>query len=204
MKARNRRRRKGAKISLPGGAAPIPQRSAKPKRAPAEDSRATVIATRLRHAGLPDNPEARRDALDPRRGCAAGRFTLTLPDEQGERLWRAVQHIRATTHAYRTVIGAPAPHPQSLRILLPTPEMHADASTPALDVRSEAERYTDALTAWTHLQTWLCHASAAARAAVARHVVDEIDAPVRDGAALIDALECVAEGMAGKVVQVRT
>lgn len=139
-----------------------------------------------------------RDTRAPWNGCEAGRAMARLIGDERERgaLWDAIQHMRAVWLAYDRAMVAPHRHAQCLRLLAPTEAMQADASTPPSDPRSEAERYRQAKAARETVARWL-------RGVVVRDamicisvVID--DARCRDAEALIRALRCVADGMAGR------
>lgn len=198
---RRANKRRAAAISLPGEpraehVARQPDGRVKP-----EDARKTVIEARIRQCGIKDTPDARRDMADPMLGCAIGRALSGKANRAA--LWEAVCHARRTVAAYDHACGAPRRHPQVLRILAPRDVMHADAASPALDMRTPEERDRQAVAAWARMHGWLMHCDGAARTAFHRAVIDEIDAPIRDLPGVLNVLACIAEGMAGETVRVR-
>ena len=202
-----RKRRKGkgrAKTTLPGGEV-IQSQPAADKRQPKEDPMQTVLDARRRFMG------DKADKVDLRSAMAGddlGRALLKAPpvldgiDGKPHEaytaaiLWDAVTHMRRTVAAYDRACGAPARHPKCLSILTPPDHLEATAETPAFDDRPEAERNRAAVSAYMTLQGWLDHADRAARTACLRAVVD--DAGVSDLPGIILALQCVADGRAGR------
>lgn len=131
-------------------------------------------------------------------GCEAGRAVMRHTDAPEARaaLFAAVQHMRIVTARYDQAIGAPSRHAASLRILLPVEELHADASSPAIDGRTAEERDRAAVAAYMRLDGWLMHSDGRAISEAKRVCLD--DGPVKDQAGLMLALACVADGLAGR------
>ena len=136
-------------------------------------------------------------------GCAVGRKLMLDHISDRADLWEAVKHMRRVVVAYDRSIGAPSRHAQCLRIMAPTEQMQADASSPAPDLREPEERDRQAQAAWMALKGWLSHADYAAREACKRAVVDEPDEPITDWTGVVLALRCVCEGIKGQAVKVR-
>ena len=202
-----RKRRKGkarAKTSLPGGVT-VEQIASTDKRKPKEDPMQTVLDARRRFMGDKADKVDLRSAMT---GDDLGRALLKAPpvldgidgkpDEAYTTaiLWEAVTHIRRTVAAYDRACGAPARHPKCLSILTPPDRLEATAESPAWDDRPQEERDRAAVSAYMALQGWLGHTDARARSACIRAVVD--DAGVSDLPGIILALQCVADGRAGR------
>ena len=130
-KAQRKRRKNRAKasITLPGGEA-VPQ----------------THPTDSVFAGN-DGPKDEGASGDPLWGCSVGRLILSEPEQRRPDLWNATQHARATQLAYDRAIGAPNRHATCLRILAPSEAMHADASSPAPDYRTDDDKYRQAISA---------------------------------------------------------
>ena len=204
-----RAQRRAAEAGLIPELAPIkPQRRrGRPRKreseTPGEDIRS--LETRARHAGitLPKDGVAREKVLRDLRaawhGCLAGRMMARAADHDRERadLWDAIQYIRRTQAAYDRAIGAPNRHAQVLRLMAPPSELHADAASPPIDLRSDAERAEQARRAMKILQSWLRLAEAAAGPAMTL-VVD--DQPGCTPAVLMRTLRIVSDGIRGKGV----
>lgn len=202
-----RKRRKGrarAKTSLPGGVT-VEQTSSTDQRKPKEDPMQTVLDARRRFMGDKADKVDLRSAMT---GDDLGRALLRSPpvldgiDGKPDEvyttaiLWEAVTHIRRTVAAYDRACGAPARHPKCLSILTPPDRLEATAESPAWDDRPQEERDRAAVSAYMALQGWLGHTDARARSACIRAVVD--DAGVSDLPGIILALQCVADGRAGR------
>lgn len=195
-----------------------------------KDADVPALEARCRHAGLavikvPEKPERpeddtkdaramRRKALLARsaqlrdmraqwRGCEAGRALASEVKEEGLRtqLWDAIQHMRRTVLAYDRALGAPNRHATCLRIMLPSETMEANAATPAIDVRTDEEKYRQAISGWMGMHGWLGYVEGRAASVTLRTVIE--DQPCRDPKALVRALHCVADGIAGRKVQYR-
>lgn len=154
----------------------------------------------------------------PMAGCNAGRAIMLhtmneaamrahFPDldfaERGKAalelrqdLFNAVTHMRRVQAVYERAIGAPSRYAKSLQILLPVDEMHADASTPPLDTRTDEERLRSATSAYMAIQGWLGYVDNAAASECKAVCLD--DARVRDSAGLVLALLAIADGCAGR------
>lgn len=199
--AEKRRRKRRAKITLPGGAE-IPQPAAQGRRTDLEARSApeTAITARLRIVGMSDTPENRKAARDPLLGCAVGRrIKSDAPATRQADLWQAVQHMRRVWTAYDRAIGAPNRHAQCLRILAPSETMTTEGFI--FDDREPAERDRAAISAWMTLQGWLDHVDRPARSAAIAAVVD--DQAITNWPGILAALECINEGIKGLRVMVR-
>lgn len=200
--AEKRRRKRRAKITLPGGAE-VPQRIEGPGRPRklAEDARQTALQARMRVYAGKDGPKDERASGEPLWTCAAGRSVMGRPDQLT--LWDAICWARGVTAAYGRAIGAPQRHAKSLSILTPADIMHADATTPPADLREPEEVYRQAVAAWVRLKGWMHYCDYPARAAFVSAVMDEDDREVSDTEGLINVLLCISEGKAGNKVTLR-
>jgi hypothetical protein len=81
--------------------------------------------------------------------------------------------------------------------------MTADASSPAPDLRSDDDRYRQAISAYMTLRGWLGYVEGAAQSTVIRAVVDEPDDEVRDWPTVRRALLCVVDGIKGRRITPR-
>lgn len=238
-KAERARRKKAARISMPGGEV-IDQRIEGPgrPRVVAEDPRKTALEARCRQSTnlMPkravesemaalqralalDDERVRRDvvdaiskrvgemrmkaAFDQKQGDSVGRMILTEPEANRAELWNAAQHARATQLAYDRAIGSPRRHAQVARILAPADAMHADASSPAPDFRSEDDKYRQAISAQMRVEGWIGHTDAQAISAFKQAVINDPDGPVKDWAGVLNCLRCIAEGLRGEVIKAR-
>lgn len=200
-----RRRRKRAKITLPGGEQ-IDQKPTGRDRThtnQAEDARKTALQARTRVFGAPATQDAKKASGDPLWGCSVGRMLLAEPDTHRADLWNAAQHARKTQLAYDRAIGAPSRHAQCLRILLPLAAMEADASSPAPDFRTEEDRNRQAVSAQMRLEGWIGHTDNRAVSAFKQSVINDPDGPIRDWHGVINCLWSIVEGLAGQKVQAR-
>ncbi|MGN7867774.1 hypothetical protein [Paracoccus sp. 22332] len=170
---------------------------------PSDPDEDTREARKARHQARLARSAQLRDMRAVWLGCSAGRAIASVARDEGTRknLWDAAQHMRRTVLAYDRALGAPNRHATCLRIMLPTETLQADATTPATDPRTDEERYHQAVNAWMAMHGWLGHVDARAASIALRTVVE--DQPCRDPAALVRALHCVADGIAGRKVQYR-
>ena len=168
------------------------------------EEQSLVLAARCRQMGLPVTQEAMIAMRSQMAGCHAGQAILRHVDgaEDRSRLFAAVTHIRRVQARYDASIGAPRRHAVCLRLLVPLDATETSADAPAYDDRSEEERARSAVSAWMAVHGWLGFASRAAASQVWRSCVD--DEPVRDVIGLLDGLRCVAEGLAGERIAVRS
>ena len=200
---RQAKRRRAAAVSLAGEApAQQPARYPNGKIKP-EDARKTALQARIRVFGGDDTPEGQKAASDPLWGCSVGRLILCEPEHLRGNLWDAAQHARKTQAAYDRAIGAPSRHAQCLRILAPVDAMQADAASPAPDDRSVEERVRDATRAQMQVEGWISYADGRAVSAFKRHVIDDIDGPIRDWEGVKNCLMCISEGLSGNKLTVR-
>jgi hypothetical protein len=134
----------------------------------------------------------------PMAGCNAGRAIMQYTTDASLRadLFAAVTHMRRVQVAYDRALGAPSRNAKCLQILLPVDEMHADATTPPIDTRTDEERVRSATSAYMAIQGWLGYVDNAA-ASECKAVCIE-DARVRDKAGLMLALAAIADGCAGR------
>lgn len=194
---KRRKRARQAYITLAGGETAT-QRPAQGQRERKQPADQMAIHARMRQTGMTAE-QARHEMA----GCTVGRKLMLdhIPDRAD--LWEAAKHMRRVVVAYDRSIGAPNRHAQCLRIMLPTEEMQADASSPAPDLREPEERDRAAQAAWMALKGWLSHADHSAREACTRCVVDEPDEPVSDWCGVVLALRCVSEGVKGQKITLR-
>lgn len=195
-----RKRRKKARITLPGGEA-IPQRpTGKDRRhtnQPAEDARATVAAARQRHTGIKDA----KDAIQPICGTDLGLCIrhMTTGDDRAalENTWAA---ISATHRNYRLLYIGNTGNPQGAAIAMVPEPMQADQSL-RVDIRSPEERVNAAKSAWaaweakiaalpTPLHKWALRA--ALNGFMGEAVLWKDQAPTDKGRVAVQALRMVA------------
>lgn len=207
-KRARRQRKKAAAITL-AGQPPIPQPVRAGRRSDLEAARSaheTALSARARHLGRPSTDEGLKAVSGPEYGCAVGAAIMADQIDAGQQsdLWQAVCHIRRVWLAYDRAVGAPSRHAKCLRILAPTEAMEATASSPAPDMRSPEDRERQAVAAWMALRGWMAHADHAAQSAAIAHIVDVVEAPLRDYQAVKRALLCVVEGIKGLPIKCRS
>lgn len=193
-----KRKRASRKISLAGAPSVTPRPTA--GRPPKEDATRVVIDARLRIAGKPDTRENRDAMKSQLQGCAIGRALEARGGKDQPELWRAVEHMRRTYAAYRGANSLPSPHPIVARMLSPTDAIETSAEAPPADLRSDEERARAATSAYMRLNGWLGYTDSASRAEAWRVIIVEPApdmAPIGDLTAIIRALQCVVDGMAG-------
>jgi hypothetical protein len=164
----------------------------------AEDAQAVVLTARLRQMTLPDTDDNRAAVRSAMAGCAVGRRIMATVANDRQALWGAVCHIRQAYAAYGRALGSPPRHAQCLRILAPTGALHADAATPAPDLRDDATRARHAVSAYMAVHAAWGYTDKPAQSACIRAVVDEPDGPVTDWQGVASALLCVADMLAGR------
>lgn len=162
-----------------------------------------ALKARCRQRGVAETSANIRDSRAPWWGCEAGRAMAGAVEAHDERvrLWDAIQHMRRVVAAYDAAIGAPRRHAKCLRLLVPQSALEATADTPPLDIRTTEDRHRQAVAAYMRLEGWLAHVDRAAMAETKRVVWDDVAA--RDARGLIAALECVADGVAGRKLAYR-
>lgn len=167
------------------------------------DADIPAYAARCRHNGMPVNDATIRAAKAEWMGCNAGKAMASVVQGEAERkeLWGAIHHMRKVQLAYDRAIGAPSRHAQCLRIMLPLEALHADATTPPADLRTDEDKHRQAVSAWMQLQGWLGCADAVSSSICKRVVIDDERCP--DAAAMVKALHCVADGVAGRRIVYR-
>ena len=203
-KAERKRRKIAARISLSGGET-VPQRIDGPGRPRnmAEDARKSALETRQRLFPKAGSGKGQTPPGDPLWGCSVGRLILTEPEHHRPELWNATQHARATQLAHDRAIGAPNRHATCLRILAPSDAMHADASSPAPDYRTEDDKYRQAIAAQMRVEGWIGHTDNRAVSAFKQAVINDPDGPVKDWPGVLACLRCIAEGLKGETVKAR-
>ena len=167
------------------------------------DAYGETMATRCRHAGVDPTAKNLRDQSAPWRGCIAGRCMSAHAedDEERQRLWSAILHIRQTWANFDRAIGAPLRHAKCARMEFLPEEMSADATTPPKDERTDDEKQRSAVSAKMAVEGWLGYTDTLAMSETKRVVLD--DAPVRDWIGLMSGLRCVADGWAGERMRYR-
>ena len=199
-KAAKRRARKDRSrmISLPG-ADPVESRATGRDRRHTnqpEDPSMTALQSRCRRDGVKPTDEAIREMRAQWHGCNAGRAMASVtPPAERQDMWDAIQHMRRVVTAYDASLGAPRRHAVCLRLLVPSEPLEADAATPPLDDRSDADKQRQAVSAWMMMFGWLNWTDKAAAREALRVVVD--DERCRDADGLVTALRCVSDGIKG-------
>lgn len=162
-----------------------------------------VIAARCRQMGKDTDEASIRAAKAEWMGCNAGKAMISVVTGEAERkeLWAAIHHMRRVQIAYDRALGAPSRHAQCLRIMLPTEQMQADAASPPADLRTEDDKHRQAVSSWMQLQGWLGYADKQAAGICKRVVIDDERCP--NAAAMVTALHCVADGVAGRRIVYR-
>ena len=164
---------------------------------PSVDHRKTTLEARCRRAGLDVTEEAMREVSAPWAGCEAGQAMAqeVSAEDKRARLWDAIQHVRRVYAAYDRAMGAPSRHAQSLRIMLPSDEMHADAASPPLDMRDDEQRQDDAERHWARVQGLIGRYGRYTATITERCVVD--NQRCENATAMVLALQNVADAMQG-------
>lgn len=202
------------------GIAPVPKRIKRGKarmaqiRHTRQDDDMSALEVRAKHRGVdlvtvdPEAPgkeraEAARersaqlrDLRAPWHGCNAGKAMADVtPEQDRQRLWGAICHIRKVWTNFDRAIGAPRRHAVCLRLMAPTEPLEADAATPPLDLRTDVEKDRDARRAMRRLQGWLREAGVAAGMCVGVVVDDE---KCRSPERLVSVLRIIARGLDGQ------
>jgi hypothetical protein len=142
--AERKRRKKAARISLPGGEA-IPQRApTDPKRERQRDPTETVARARIRQTGILDPKEA----LQPINGTDMGRCIrhMVTGDDRANMV-NAWAGLSASHRNFRLLVIGQTGDPQGAAIpMLPEP-METDPSL-RVDMRSHEERIASAKASW--------------------------------------------------------
>lgn len=196
-----RRARREADTGLPD-IEPIKRREGNGRKSRAgvsRDASVPVLIGRCLRRGVDPTPDEIRESRAPWWGCEAGR-AMARHSAAGDResLWGAIQHMRRVTAAYDAACGAPRRHAVCLRLLTPPDRLEVTAETPPLDDRPDAERSRAAVSAWMAMHSWLGRADKVDAGEALRVVID--DTPARNPAGLVQALRCVADGVAGRRV----
>lgn len=180
--------------------APVPRkrkagraRMAEIRATPQEDASLPAIAARCRRAGKEMNDDTMRDMRAPWNGCEAGMAMAREVKTEAERvaLWGAIQHVRMTYTRYARTEGLPIRSAQCLRILVPTDAMHADAASPAIDLRSVEERHAAAERSWRQVELLLSRRGRATEGIAKRCILD--DTPCENATAMVLALRNVSD-----------
>ena len=148
-KAERKRRKKAAQITMPGGEA-IPQRiegAGRPRKT-AEEPRQSALKTRLRIAGIPDTPEARKDAVAPAFGSDVGLcINATLKGDEATKAWETFSALSASHRAYQLHYIGQTGNPQCAAIAMIPEPMETDQSL-RVDLRTHDERVRAAKASW--------------------------------------------------------
>lgn len=201
-KAEKKRRRKAAKVTLPGCESK-PQHRAGAK--PAEDPRKTALQARCRVSGRVDTPEAMDAARAPLWGCDVGRcIAEAAPRDQIGRAWETWCKITSARRNWlQRAIGTTG-DPANSNMPMLSEAMETDASA-TVDTRTSEERDRDAKRAhlfWSDLidgLPWLVQ-RAHLRAAVQNMGGPwwQEGKPTQKGRHLVRALLAVADMAEGK------
>lgn len=200
MTSRAERKRKKRKTAAsPFDLAPTPRREADGRPARDKSPDRQTLEARCARLGLPVNAGTLRDARAPWYGCAAGQAMASAASDHNDRLrlWDAITHMRRTVAAYDAAIGAPRRHAVCMNILTPSEPMQADAASPAPDMRDDATKARQAVSAYMRLQGALDIDKASG--SVAKAVVID-DAPCKSPALLIAALSRVSNLISGNQI----
>jgi hypothetical protein len=151
-----RRRRKKARITLPGGQ----QIDQKPtgrervdvgQRKQAEDPRQSALKTRLRISGIPDTPEARKAAVAPDFGHDVGLCVRAiLKGDDAAKAWDTFAALSASFRAYQLHYIGQTGNPQCAAIAMIPEPMETDPSL-RVDLRTHDEKVRAAKASW---QAW--------------------------------------------------
>ena len=148
-KAERKRRKKAAQITMPGGEA-IPQRiegAGRPRKT-AEEPRQSALKTRLRIAGIPDTPEARKYAVAPAFGSDVGLcINATLKGDEATKAWETFSALSASHRAYQLHYIGQTGNPQCAAIAMIPEPMETDQSL-RVDLRTHDERVRAAKASW--------------------------------------------------------
>lgn len=203
-RAKKRRLRQSTMQDDPHAIAPITRRQPSGRR-PSKHVKQDIetLKSRCIQMGKSITPANLREMRAPWWGCAAGRTIgqAVLADADRQDLWAAIVHMRRVITAYDAALDVPKRHAVCLRLLAPVDEMRADADTPAPDLRDAKQKYDQAISAWTRLDTWLAYTDKPAMSEAKRVVWD--DAICVDPEGLMSALRCVSDGLKGKRMQYR-
>ena len=162
------------------------------------DASTEPLKARCRQMGKSINRANLREMRAPWWGCYAGRVigNTAMGDAERQELWNAIQAMRAITVAFDASVGAPRRHAACLRLLAPTDEFSADATTPPVDTRSDEDKARAAEARWMAMHGWLGWTDSAAASVAKRCVLDDLACV--DADALLRALRCVADGLADR------
>lgn len=195
-----KRRAKKAKNVTPFDLAETPRKqpNGRARRTEAQgDPRTDQLDARCRQHGEKPTSETRRKMLAPWNGFPEGAAIETATGEAAkQRLWNASQHMVKTWTVYYRAHTMPSPYARCMSILQPTDEMQADAASPALDERDDAEKQRDSVTAKMRVEGWLGRISAFSARECKQVVLNGRD--IKDAAGLLAALRVVADGLDGR------
>lgn len=153
MTAGERRRRRKAKITLPGGQ----QIDQKPtgrdrinvgQRKHAEDARRAPLEARCRVAGISPTPEALKAAVAPDFGHDVGLcIRAVLSGDDATKAWDAFSHLSASYRNYMTLYVGTTGNPQCAAIAMIPDPMETDPSL-RVDLRTHDEKVRAAKASW--------------------------------------------------------
>ena len=148
--AEKRRRKKAAKITLPGGAE-IPQRATGRDRRHTnqpEDARKGPLEARLRVAGICPTAEAIKAAVAPAFGHDVGLCinAITKGDE-ATKAWDTFTHLCASYRNYQMLYVGQTGNPQCAAIAMIPEPMETDPSL-RVDLRTHDEKVRAAKASW--------------------------------------------------------
>lgn len=148
--AQRRRRKRAAKITLPGGEEK-PQAATQGRRTDlerAEDPLKSALKTRLRIAGIPDTPEARKAAVAPAFGSDVGLcINATTKGDEATKAWDTFTHLSAAYRNYQMLYVGQTGNPQCAAIAMIPEPMETDQSL-RVDLRTHDEKVRAAKASW--------------------------------------------------------
>ncbi len=160
------------------------------------DAQENNLRARCIAMNIPATKENMIAMRHPMAGCTAGHAIMqhTADHEARAALFGAVTHMRRVQAAYEHAIGAPSRYPASANLLIPPEPFEVDAST-TIDLRTEDDRYRDAISAYMRLHTWLGYTDSAAASECKRVCLDGNQ--VKDSIGFLSALSCIRDGLDG-------
>lgn len=115
---------------------------------PTEDPRQSALKTRLRIAGIPDSPEARKAAVAPDFGHDVGLcIRAIIKGDEATRAWDAFAHLSASYRNYMTLYIGQTGNPQGAAIAMIPEPMETDPSL-RVDLRTHDEKVRAAKASW--------------------------------------------------------
>jgi hypothetical protein len=144
-----------------------PHRSGGRYAKPAEDLSRTVLEDRCRRFGLAAGDWARKALAGPEAGSPIGMVMLReLPSHEAvARLWSVWQGFCAAERTYRARYIGQTGDPKGASLAMVPDAMQADTGH-TIDIRTAAQRDSDAVAAWMRWRGYLGHLSAEQRTAI--------------------------------------